>query len=182
MRKPKDSNRTRNPKQERTVSKANQQDLKVPQEPLSKTNSFEDKREKLQEELQGYYYSQSSKFSSVSRSLILGILATIWVFIYTDGKLSITNKVLLYALIAGILYLTIDILHYFLDSISYHREQYRLDEFKTTEDLNERHEPFMDGVNKRSYAFFITKFVVLCLTSILFITNVIQRLCQVPGP
>lgn len=178
MRKTKDSNRTRNPKQERTGSKVNQQDLKDPQEPLSRIDSFEDKREKLQEELQGYYYSQSSKFSSVSRSLVFGILATIWVFIYTDGELSITNQVLLYALIAGVLYLTIDILHYFLDSISYHKEQYRLDEYRTIEDLNDRHEPFMDVVNKRSYAFFITKFVILCLTAIFFITNVIQRLCQ----
>lgn len=178
MRKTKDSNRTRNPKQERAVSKVNQQDLKAPQEPLPKTNSFEDRREKLQEELQGYYYSQSSKFSSVSRNLIFGILATIWVFIYTDGVLSITNQVLLYALIAGILYLSIDILHYFLDSISYHKEQYRLDEYKTIVELNDQHEPFMDRVNKRSFAFFITKFVVLCLTAVLFITNVIQRLCQ----
>ena len=177
MRKTKDSNRTRTPKQERWGNKVNQQDLKAPQEILPKANSFEDRREKLQEELQGYYYSQSSKFSSVSRSLIFGILATIWVFIYTDGELSITNQVLLYALITGILYLTIDILHYFLDSISYHKEQYRLDEYKTTEDLNDRHEPFMDGVNKRSYKFFITKFIVLCLTAILFITNIIQRLC-----
>jgi hypothetical protein len=177
MRKNKD-NQTRNPKQERGVSKVNQQDLKDQQEILPETNSFEEKREKLQEELQGYYYSQSSKFSSVSRSLIFGILATIWVFIYTDGNLSITNRVLLYALIVGILYLAIDILHYFLDSISYHKEQYRLDEYKTTEDLDNRHEPFMDGVNKRSYAFFITKFIVLFLTAFLFITNIIQRLCQ----
>lgn len=178
MRKTKDSNRARNPKQERLVSKVNQQDLKAPQEILPRPNNFEDKREKLQEELQGYYYSQSSKFSSVSRNLIFSILATIWVFIYTDGNLSITNQVLLYALITGILYLTIDILHYFLDSISYHKEQYRLDEYKTIEDLNDRHEPFMDGVNKRSYAFFVIKFVVLCLTAILFLTNIIQRLYQ----
>lgn len=178
MRRVKDSNRTRNPKQERVASKVNQQDLKVPQEPQPKINSFEDKREKLQEELQGYYYSQSSKFSSVSRSLVFGILATIWVFIYTDGEISITNQVLLYALIAGVLYLTIDILHYFIDSISYHKEQYRLDEYKTMEDLNYRHEPFMDGVNKRSYTFFITKFIVLSLTAFLFIANIIQRMCQ----
>ena len=171
------SNRTRKPIQEKGDNKANQQDQKAPQGNLQKTNDFEEKREKLQEELQGYYYCQSSKFSSVSRSLIFGILATIWVFVYTDGELSITNHHLLYALISGILYLIIDILHYFLDSVSYHKEQYQLDKYKSIQELDECHEPFMDYVNNRSYFFFITKFVVLCLTSILFITNIVLRLC-----
>ncbi len=179
MRKTKIINRTHILKQEKVDNKVKIQDQKVPQEALLKPNSFEEKRDKLQEELQGYYYGQSSKFSSVSRSLIFGILATIWVFIYTDGELSITNHVLLYALISGILYLVIDILHYFLDSLSYHKEQYRLDKYSNTEDIDNLHEPFMDSVNKRSFGFFITKFIVLSITSVLFITNIIQRLCLI---
>ena len=81
MRKTKIINRTHIPKQEKVDNKVKIQDQKVLQEVLLKPNSFEEKRDKLQEELQGYYYGQSSKFSSVSRSLIFGILATIWVFI-----------------------------------------------------------------------------------------------------
>jgi len=36
-------------------------------------NTFEEKKQKLQDETQDFMYQQSSKFSSVSRNLVLGI-------------------------------------------------------------------------------------------------------------
>ena len=148
MRVNKDSNRPHKPKPRRVDNKT--KDPKDQQEYLQTPDEI---REQLQGELQNYYYSQSSKCSSVSRKLILGMLATIWIFIYTDGKLTISNHILLYALVFCILYLIIDVLHYFLDSLSYHKEQYKLDEYKTTQAINRNHEPFMNCVNKRSYYF-----------------------------
>ena len=59
MRKTKIINRPHIPKQEKVDNKVKIQDQKVLQEVLLKPNSFEEKRDKLQEELQGYYYGQS---------------------------------------------------------------------------------------------------------------------------
>lgn len=170
MRINKDNPQRRKPKQKRVDNRI--RDRKDLQEVLQEN----DRKEQLQEELQGYYYSQSSKCSSVSRKLIMGMLAIIWLFIYTDGNIAISNNLLLYTIFLCILYLIIDVLQYFLDSISYHKAQYQLDKYMTIKDINDSHEPFMNHVNKRSYSIFIMKFIVLCLSSLLFIIYIGQKL------
>ena len=113
-------------------------------------------------------YQQSSKFSSVSRNLVLGIIGTIWVLTYTDGKLGIPNNWLLCSLIMGLLFLLVDVIHYFWDSVSYQRETYQLDKYKNQLELDKRHEPQMDSINKRSHRFIIAKFCILMLASLSF--------------
>ena len=70
----------------------------------SKKDEFEKRRQELQDETQRYMYQQSSKFSSVSRSLVLGIIGTIWVLTYVDGTLCIPNRWLLSSLITGLVF------------------------------------------------------------------------------
>lgn len=128
-------------------------------------NNFEERKEKLQEETQQFMYAQSSKFSSVSRSLIFGILGTIWVLTYKEGRMTIPNDFLLSSLMLCLLYLFSDVIHYYTDSRAYKKELYRLDKYKTLEDLENQHEPIMDQINKNSHSFIIFNFFVLIFSS-----------------
>lgn len=136
-------------------------------------NTFEEKKQKLQDETQDFMYQQSSKFSSVSRNLVLGIIGTDWFLTYVDGKLRIPNLYLFISLLLGLMFLFVDVIHYFLDSMSYQKELYRLDKYKTEQDLIHKHEPKMDKINKRSHNFIVVKFRLLVFASILFFIGLI---------
>lgn len=141
----------------------------------SRDEELNKRRKELQDELQGFMYQQSSKFSSVSRTLVLGIIGTIWVITYTDKKLSIPNIWLLGSILSGILFLLIDVNHYYWDSMSYHKEAYRLDEYKSLDEFNKNHEQKMDAINKRSHRFIVVKFWILMLAAVLFIIGIIKK-------
>lgn len=146
-----------------------------------KEDRFDKEKEALQDELQGFMYSQSSKLSSVSRNLIFGILGTIWVMTFAGGKLTIPNPQLFYALLTSLLFMATDILHYLLDSISYHRQQYKLELYKTKEEIANIYNTEMDGINKRSHKFVIGKTVILFIASIMFIWGImdfIPSICE----
>ena len=132
-------------------------------------NNFTKRKQELMDETQEYMYQQSSKFSSVSRYLIAGIIGTIWILTYTEGKLFIPNSFLLASLICSLLFLFVDVIHYFTDSKSYQKELYRFDDYKSQDDLQMIHEPRMDSINKRSHGYIILKFCVLMCAAILFI-------------
>lgn len=134
-----------------------------------KNKSFKENKEKLQIETQKYMYDQSSKFSSVSRHLVFGIIGTIWVITYTDEGMYVPNCFLLWSLLAGLLYLFSDVFHYYLDSISYEREQQRIDKYRTQKQLDEDHEHKMDCINRRSHIFIHIKFIILIVCAICFI-------------
>ena len=132
-------------------------------------NSFAERKQKLMDETQEYMYQQSSKFSSVSRFLIVGIIGTIWILTYAEGKLLVPNYFLLASLISSLLFLFIDVIHYFADSMSYQKELYRLDDYKSQDDLLMKHELIMNTINKRSHRYIIIKYCVLMLAAVLFI-------------
>lgn len=136
--------------------------------------SFDKRKEALEQELQGFMYSQSSKLSSVSRNLIFGILGTIWVLTFTGGKLTIPNPQLFYALLISILFMATDVLHYLMDSISYHRQQYKLDDYNTKEELVNIYNKDMDRINKRSHNFVIGKTIILLFATIMFVWGIME--------
>jgi len=150
-----------------------QQDPKVPQEvqSLEGSNDFNKKKAELADETQNYMYSQSSKFSSVSRNLIFGIMGTIWAFTFTKGEMTLSNLWLVGALVLCIVYFMLDVIHYYTDTNSYNKEQYRLDSYKNEQDLQE-HERIMDRINKCSNIFIKWKFRTLILITILFLIGV----------
>lgn len=137
-------------------------------------NTFEEKRQKLQDETQDFKYQQSSKFSSVSRNLVLGIIGTNWFLTYVDGKLRIPNIYLFISLLLGLMFLFVDVIHYFWDSMSYQKELYSLDKYKTKQELENKHEPRMNAINKRSHKFIIAKFVLLLTASAFFFIGLIK--------
>lgn len=178
------TNRDSSPKPEKVGSKGKQEKegsskgsahvQRVQQEVQSKRSNFKNRKQQLQNELQGYMYSQSSKLSSVSRNLTFGMLGTIWVMTYSEGKMTIPNPYLFYALLSSILFMVVDVVHYFWDSISYHRQQYKLDKYKTNEEIDNIHEKQMDKINKRSHNFLLGKTFVLFLAALLFIRGIIE--------
>ena len=141
----------------------------------SKDDPFLKRKQELLDETQEFMYNQSSKFSTVSRNLILGIVGTIWILTYSDGKLDIPNGWLLWSLLLAIFFLLVDLIHYFWDTMSYHDELYKLDEYKSQDEIDHIHEPKMDSINKRSHKFIVFKFCMLLITSILFLVGIIVK-------
>ena len=72
------------------------------------------------------------------------------------------------SLITGLVFLLTDVIHYFWDSMSYHIESYKLDSYQTLLDIDRKHEPKMDEINKRSHCFIVAKFCILMIAAILF--------------
>ena len=81
------NNKGKSPSKDKEVHKPN-----VPKDhqevPLGEGNSFEKRKQELQDETQQFMYAQSSKFSSVARNLILGIIGTVWVLTYGSSDIS----------------------------------------------------------------------------------------------
>ena len=153
----------------------NQKDHQVVQQTKDVYNERPERKIKeLQEETQGVMYQQSSNFSSVSRNLVLGIIGTNWFLTYVDGKLRIPNRYLFASLLLGLMFLLVDVIHYFGDSVSYQKELYSLDKYETEQELESKHEPKMDKINKRSHRFIIAKFVLLVFASALFFIGLIK--------
>ena len=180
----KTNNQASNPKPEKASSKGTARVRRGHRVARQKRNDFKTRKKQLQDELQGYMYSQSSKLSSVSRNMIIGILGTIWVMTYSEGKMTIPNPYLFYALLASLLFMALDVFHYFWDSISYHRQQYKLDSYTSNEEIENIYEKRMDEINKRSHCFLIWKTSVVLLAALFFImgiTKFIPSICELIG-
>jgi hypothetical protein len=133
---------------------------RVPLEAQSSVeNNIEIKKAEKQSETQQFMYAQSSKFSSVARNLIFGIMGTIWAFSFKDGEITLHHPWLSYALLLSIIFLLCDVIHYFSDTMSYNRQQYKIDHYKEDSDFV-NHEKRMDYINKRSHRFIIAKFIL----------------------
>ena len=77
-----------------------------------------DEAQTLHAKCSEYAYEQSSKFSDVARTLIIGIIGGTWAASLKDGNFTEVNRALLMALISSCLYLAIDAIHYYIDSNS----------------------------------------------------------------
>lgn len=146
----------------------------VPQEKSKIENP--NRKQELLDETQNFMYQQSGKFSSVSRNLVLGIIGTIWFLTYVNGKLTIPNTWLFCCLLSGLLFLLTDVIHYFWDSMSYHKELYNLEKYNTQKEFDDYHEPKMDWINKRSHRFIVAKFWMLMIASVLFGIGIVATL------
>lgn len=168
---------SKNSKVNRNNISKNNIDQKVHQEIGLKKDEilFEDKLDRLKNETQDYMYKQSSKFSMVSRNLIFGIMGTIWAFTFSDGSIITNNILLMIALFSCLIYLLLDVIHYYTDSNSYNDEQYNLDNITDDEGLK-LHERNMDRINQRSSSFIKCKFTVLIISSLIFLVGLIFHL------
>ncbi len=150
---------------------------KAHQDPhLKRRIKLDERKQELLDQTQSFMYQQSSKFSAVSRSLVFGIIGTVWVLTYTDGNLRVPNVWLLSSLITGLVFLLVDVIHYYWDSMSYYKESYKLDGYKSQLELDEEHEPRMDFINKRSHWFVVGKFWILMIAALLFFIGLINKI------
>ena len=137
----------------------------------SVTSSSQNDVQKLLDECQDFHYKQSSNFSKLSRTLIFGVIGTIWVVAYSKEGFSPSNDWLLWALIVAFLYLVVDICHYFFDACFYRNEYF---EFEKEKNIS-RHDELMSGRARLSYYAICGKFIILCVVCLLFIVGFIKQ-------
>ena len=127
--------------------------------------------QELLEECQEYHYAQSSKFSQLSRSLVFGILGTIWILSYSEQGFTPNNNWQIWTLIVGFIYLAIDVCHYFCDSCFYRNEYFQFDKEKNIAEHNKR----MNDRSRLSYCAIWGKFLVLFIVCSLFIVGFVKQ-------
>lgn len=118
-----------------------------------------------------YTYQQSSKFSEVARTLILGILGGAWAASLKDGSFSEWNWPLCIAMIFALIYLGIDASHYCADAIRYRNISKQIADNKSLKGVNKKQKK----ISESSFYFFIGKLCALILATILFIVGFIFR-------
>ena len=137
----------------------------------SSANVSQSDVQKLLDECQGFHYAQSSSFSKLSRTLVFGVIGTIWVLSYSIEGFSPSNDWLLWDLIVAFLYIVVDVCHYFIDSCFYRSEYFQFDKEK---DISE-HDKRMNKRAHRSFYAICGKFIILCVVCLLFIVGFIKQ-------
>lgn len=94
--------------------------------------------QKLLDECQNFHYAQSSKFSTLARTLVFGIIGTIWILSYSTNGFNPSNNCLLWSLIVSFLYLAVDLCHYFWDSCFYRSEYFKFEKEKDISEHDKR--------------------------------------------
>ena len=104
----------------------------------SATSGNQNDVQKLLDECQSYHYAQSSKFSTLARTLVFGIIGTIWILSYSTNGFNPSNNCLLWSLIVSFLYLAVDLCHYFWDSCFYRSEYFKFEKEKDISEHDKR--------------------------------------------
>ena len=132
--------------------------------------------EEKQKECQEYHYSQSSKVSTLARTIVYGIIGTLWILIYSDNIYREPCLWIKIALGLSFSYLLMDLAHYFWDSCNYRKEYFRLEQERNRDGILHRHEEYMDGVSKRSFLLLKVKFISVFIISIVFLIGIMTQL------
>lgn len=127
--------------------------------------------QRLLDECQGFHYSQSSNFSKLSRTLVFGIIGTIWILSYTEQGFTPNNNWQIWTLIVGFIYLAVDVGHYFSDSCFYRSEYFHFEKEKNVFSHDNR----MNKRSQSSYCAIWGKFILLSIICILFIVGFIKQ-------
>lgn len=152
-----------------------------PTQSIPPENSY-DRKEVFKEEIKecsGYKYSQSSKVSSLSRTIIYAIIGLIWAFSFNseNGGFNLQNRILIWAFFFSLFFLIIDITHYFVDTIHYHGLICLLErsEMEITA-TREKYENKKEIVEDVSHIFLIIKYILMIVTASIFITGMLVKI------
>lgn len=137
----------------------------------SATSGSQNDVQKLLDECQSYHYAQSSKFSTLARTLVFSVLGTIWVVSYSDQGFIPSNNFLIWALIVGFAYLVVDVCHYFFDSRFYKKEYFKFEKEKNIS----QHDSRMSKRSQLSYRAIWGKFIILIVICVLFIIGFVKQ-------
>lgn len=133
-------------------------------------------KDELVEETQRFMYAQSSKCSQSSRIIAYGLFMLNVVLIFRYPTL--VNFCSYFGLLDIILFLMMDIIHYYKDVGRYYAELYRLDQYPEDKILMS-HERNMDKINKSSRRMFEVKHIVLMLAVFLSVVGLFITLILV---
>jgi len=133
--------------------------------------------EKEIKECAEYKYAQSSKVSSLCRYIVYAVLALVWPLSYeSDQGFVLTNVFLIIVLLGSLLYLLLDIVHYYTDSIAYHSLAMTLQKGKEDEQcLRRYYEVKSEKIGRRSTRFLTYKFVFMLVIALCFIAGMCVR-------
>ena len=133
-------------------------------------------KDQLVKETRGYMHTQSSECSKNSRIIAYGLLIinVIMIFQYPTF-ISLCSYC---GLLGIILFLMIDIIHYYKDTERYYVELYRLNQYPKEEMLI-LHKRQMDKINKDSHKMFVNKHIVLILSMFLSIIGLLINLISI---
>ena len=129
-------------------------------------------KEKFEESIEEgnrFYGAQSAKVSQNIRTLVMGIIAIIWVVSYNNGVFELPNLLLIISLFTSFGYLLIDILHYFLDTRFYYNKLISLEKNYGQEMYLTRYNQALIKYSKVSYGWIWAKVIVFAIIAILFV-------------
>jgi len=128
--------------------------------------------DKLKEECENFHYAQSSKVSTLARTIVYGIIGTIWVIVYSSStkQLELPCTILMICLASCFVYLLFDMIHYFADAVCYREESFRMDN-----NTIPQHEKYMNKISTISFIMFCVKFGITIAIAILFIVGVLRQ-------
>lgn len=140
--------------------------------------NHDEKNKKFDEAIgegQDYYSSQSGKVANNTRNLVLGIIGTIWIVSYDNGRFILPNIYLILALCGCFLYLLFDLLHYFLDAKFYYKKTLSLEKnFGNWSYLIGPYNNSLIKHSKSSYNWMVTKFIAFAFVAIVFVIGMIM--------
>ena len=138
-----------------------QQQEKCPNEEL------EDFKAKLFTYAQKEMSELTGIFSNVARTLMFGIIGTIWVISFTEEGLKFSNRWLFAALSLCLVYFLVDVIHYFCSAMIYQNISNKAKKCETFgEYLKQKKRTYK--INSRSVICIYIKFTVLTIAAFAF--------------
>ncbi len=145
-------------------------DVEVPVKKRAAKGS-DKKISELLDQCQKFHYDQSSNFSKLARSIVFGVIGTIWILSYSAEGFTPENIYLISSLIAGFVYLVVDVCHYFWDA-----RFYRMEYFKFEREKDEKqHDDRMNSRSRLSYRAIWGKFIILIIVCALFVVGFVKQ-------
>lgn len=121
----------------------------------------------LYNESQNEMSDLTSNFSTVARTLMFGIIGTIWIITYTDEGLNFSNPWLFAALSLCLFYFLVDVIHYFCCSMICQSISVKAKKCNTHDEyLKQKRRT--EKNNRRSVVFIVIKFIVLIIAATAF--------------
>ncbi len=147
---------------------------------MSDKKSFEEKAQdavlKCQSACETNQSEQSGKVSSISRTMVYGIIGAIWAMMCSqDFEMSQFNDCLKTSVIMGFIYLLLDITHYFVDACRYRLESFRLDKKVDAFYLFNSSRVKMDNIVVCSFIAVVFKYFISLATSVVFLVGLLQK-------
>lgn len=127
------------------------------------------------EKVNKYKYDQSSKGSELIRKIVFAIIGSCWVMIFANGDYQEINIFLKVTIVCSFIYLLLDVMHYFLDTCSYHRHAQKMEQGVTWNYVEKIFKPADLHISQRSFIFFILKVIVCFIVSCTFLTGVFME-------